>query len=221
MKHVSSYAIKGSVVNYRSGPETSHRAVLMYKDLGCYVSDYYLNTGNGYAAKKWSNPDDSPCFKPDDKPKPKPDGKPKPKPKSKPSDKPRASTGPMKDDYPCKGGSCSGVDKWNYYTCQCVSFVAWRINSRLGIDINNRYKGKRWDNTNEWDDAAHASGVTVNDTPKPGAVDQTSQGSRYRHVVWVAKVSGNSATIEEYNNRRHKHSTGTVPKSSKYTHLKK
>ncbi|ORX63359.1 hypothetical protein DL89DRAFT_298520, partial [Linderina pennispora] len=47
-----------------------------------------------------------------------------------------------------------------------------------------------------------------------GAVGQTDQGSRYRHVVWVAKVSGNNITIEEYNHKRHRYGTRTVPKSS-------
>ncbi|KAJ1943054.1 hypothetical protein EC988_006331, partial [Linderina pennispora] len=182
------------------GTDVKGNNILDKTQHGCYVSDYYVDTGNGYVAKK--------CSKPKDKPKP--------------GDKPSTGAGPMKNGYPYKGGSCSGVDKWSYYKCQHVSFVAWWINSRLGIDFNNRYKGKRWGNANEWDDAAHASGVTVSNTPKSGAVGQTDQGSRYGHVVWVANVAGNSVTIEEYNYKRHKYGTQTVPKSSfKYIHLRK
>ncbi|ORX66609.1 CHAP-domain-containing protein [Linderina pennispora] len=221
---VSGYAIKGDTVNCRSGPGTSSNVVRTYKkgaqvtlscqtpgtkvngnelwdktQHGCYVSDYYVDTGNGYVAKKCPAPS-------------------KPKPDDKPS---TGGAGPMKDDYPYKG-RCDIVDKWRYYSCQCVSFVAWRVNSRLGINFHNRYKGKAWGNANQWDDAARASGVTVDNTPKPGAVGQTDSGSKFGHVVWVAKVSGNSVTIEEYNYKRHQYGTRTVPKSSfKYIHLKK
>ncbi|ORX72651.1 hypothetical protein DL89DRAFT_320456 [Linderina pennispora] len=197
---VSGYAIKGSVVNCRPGPGTSHKVVLVYKkgaqvtlscqtpgtdtQHGCYVSDYYVNTGNGYVAEKCSKPNDKP--KPCDKPCDKPDDNPKP------GDKPSTSADPMKDVYPYKDGA------------SVSTFVVRWINSRLGIDFNNHYKDKRWDNANEWDDAAHASGVTVSNTPKPGA------------------ISGNSVTTEEYNYKHHKYGTWTVPKSSfGYTHLKK
>ncbi|ORX66610.1 lysozyme-like protein, partial [Linderina pennispora] len=74
---VSGYAIKGDTVNCRSGPGTSSNVVRTYKkgaqvtlscqtpgtkvngnelwdktQHGCYVSDYYVDTGNGYVAKK-------------------------------------------------------------------------------------------------------------------------------------------------------------------------
>ncbi|ORX68139.1 hypothetical protein DL89DRAFT_323737 [Linderina pennispora] len=195
---VSGYAIKGSVVSCRLDPGTSHKDKAQH---GCYVSDYYVDTSNGYVAKR--------CSKADDKPKPKADDKPKP------GDKPSTGAGPMKDNYPYKGSSCSGVDKWSYYKCQCVSFVAWRINSRLGIDFNNHYKGKKWGNANRMGRRRACLGRHCEQhTEDRKSVGQTDQGSRYRHVVWVAKVSGNSATIEEYNHKRHRYGTRTVPKSS-------
>ncbi|ORX65123.1 hypothetical protein DL89DRAFT_271411 [Linderina pennispora] len=74
---VSGYTIKGDTVNCRSGPGTSSNVVRTYKkgaqvtlscqtpgtkvngnelwdktQHGCYVSDYYVDTGNGYVAKK-------------------------------------------------------------------------------------------------------------------------------------------------------------------------
>ncbi|KAI9902313.1 hypothetical protein N3K66_001665 [Trichothecium roseum] len=101
------------------------------------------------------------------------------------------------DDYPYKG-SCGGVDPWNYYKCQCTSFVAWRINDIHGIKFHNQYKGAHWGNANSWDDAAKATGVTVNGTPKVGAIAQSNAGS-YGHVAWVSAVSGGSVTVEEYN----------------------
>ncbi|KAJ1837200.1 hypothetical protein LPJ73_007479 [Coemansia sp. RSA 2703] len=209
------------VVNCRSTPSTSGKVVRTYKASdnisltcqtsgesvkgnslwdkttnGCYVSDYYLKTGsNGYVAGKCGTSGGSP-----------------------PST--GSIPGPIKDDYPYKG-SCSGVDKWNYYKCQCTSFVAWRINSRLGVKYTNMYKGVNWGNANTWDDAARRTGVPVNSKPVPGCIAQTNAGV-YGHVAWVTKVSGNSVTIEEYNHSgTEKYSTRTVPKSTfNYIHVK-
>lgn len=131
-----------------------------------------------------------------------------------------AIPGPMTNDYPYSG-RCSGVDPWNFYKCQCTSFVAWRINNRLGIKFTNQYKGKTWGNANQWDDAARASGVTINNTPVAGCVAQTDAGG-YGHVAWVSKVSGNTVTVEEYNfNTNEAYHTRIVNKSEfRYIHLK-
>ncbi|ORX69391.1 CHAP-domain-containing protein [Linderina pennispora] len=217
---VSAYPIyKADVVNCRSSPGTSGEVVKTYaKDTeveiscqisgdtvkgnalwdktqdGCYVSDYYIKTGSsGYVSGRCSGGSTG-----------------------------GGSTGggstgggstDMKDDYPYKN-NCGPVDKWSYYQCQCTSFVAWRINSRLGINFHNRYKGKAWGNANEWDDAARSSGVTVSSTPKVGAVAQTNAG-RFGHVAWVAKVDGDNVVVEEYNKGGTEHyGTRTVPKSS-------
>ncbi|KAJ2755377.1 hypothetical protein GGI19_001685 [Coemansia pectinata] len=164
----------------------------------CYVSDYFVKTGStGYVASK-CNTGESP---------------PTPPPSSD------AIPGPIKDDYPYPG-QCSGIDPWRYFKCQCTSFVAWRINSRLGVKFNNYYKGPNWGNANTWDEAARKTGVPINNTPVPGCIAQTNSGSA-GHVAWVAKVSGDSVTVEEYNYKRHKYSTRTVPKSSfNYIHIK-
>ncbi|KAJ1644987.1 hypothetical protein LPJ64_003399 [Coemansia asiatica] len=83
------------------------------------------------------------------------------------------------------------------------------------------YKGPNWGNANTWDNAARQTGVPVNSKPVPGCVAQTNAG-KYGHVAWVAKVSGNSVTIEEYNHSgTEKYSTRTVPKSTfNYIHVK-
>ncbi|KAJ2717829.1 hypothetical protein GGI07_005931, partial [Coemansia sp. Benny D115] len=112
---------------------------------GCYVSDYYLKTGsNGYVAKKCSPGSTGGSTPP-----------------SSPSSK---IPGPIVDDYPYRG-NCGGVDKWRYFKCQCTSFVAWRINSRLGINFHNYYKGPNWGNANSWDEAARKTNVPVNSKP--------------------------------------------------------
>jgi hypothetical protein len=96
------------------------------------------------------------------------------------------------DDYPYKN-SCNtahDIDPWNFYKCECTSFVAWRINSVLGIKFTNQYKKQHWGNAELWDNAARASGVKINKTPKKNAVAQTDKsGSGLGHVAWVKSVS--------------------------------
>ncbi|KAJ1852160.1 hypothetical protein GGH12_002356 [Coemansia sp. RSA 1822] len=212
---------KSSKVNCRSSPGTSGKVVKTYtaKDNisltcqtsgqniygnslwgkttnGCYIADYYLKTGSsGYVVKKCGGGSTKP-----------PSGGKIP--------------GPMTNDYPYSG-RCGGVDPWNYYKCQCTSFVAWRINKRLGVKFHNRFRGPNWGNANTWDNAAKATKVPVNGKPVPGCVAQSNAGS-YGHVAWVAKVSGNSVTIEEYNwARKEGYGTRTVPKSAfNYIHVK-
>ncbi|KAJ2286876.1 hypothetical protein IW139_005875, partial [Coemansia sp. RSA 353] len=104
------------------------------------------------------------------------------------------------DDYRYKN-QCDEVDPWNYYICQCVSFVAQRINERQGIYFTNRYKGQIWGNANEWVDAAHNStDVTVDTVPRKGCIAQHSR-SQLGHVAWVHDVNYKRklVTIEQYN----------------------
>ncbi|KAK3984619.1 hypothetical protein QBC44DRAFT_276887 [Cladorrhinum sp. PSN332] len=215
---VGAYPITGSTVNCRSGPGTSYAVKKTYAkgaDVkitcqttgtsvsgnniwdktsdGCYVADYYVKTGtDGYVTTKCSSSSPS---KPD-------------------------VPGPVKDDYPYKT-SCGGTDPWRYFKCQCTSFVAWRINERLGVKFTNSYKGAAWGNADSWDEAAKKSGVTINNTPKPGAIAQTS-GGRAGHVAWVTAVNGDKVTIEEYNwNTVEGYGKRTVSKGSfKYIHIK-
>ncbi|KAJ1788261.1 hypothetical protein LPJ62_002961 [Coemansia sp. RSA 2167] len=115
------------------------------------------------------------------------------------------------DDYRYKN-QCDEVDPWNYYICQCVSFVAQRINERQGIYFTNRYKGQIWGNANEWVDAAHNStDVTVDTVPRKGCIAQHSR-SQLGHVAWVHDVNYKRklVTIEQYNVVPHKYSKETV-----------
>ena len=79
-----------------------------------------------------------------------------------------------------------------------------------------------WGYANQWDEAARASGVSINNTPKPGCVAQTNRG-KWGHVAWVAKVQGNSVVVEEYNwNTKLGYGTRTVDKGTfQYIHLTK
>ncbi|KAK4248929.1 hypothetical protein C7999DRAFT_30619 [Corynascus novoguineensis] len=216
----NAYPVTADGLTCRSGPGTSYAAKKTYPkgfDIkiscqtsgtsvngnniwdktqdGCYVADYYVKTGvNGYVTTKCGS--------------------------SGGGGGGGSVPGPAKNDYPYKS-SCGGVDPWNYYKCQCTSFVAWRINKRLGIKFHNQYKGTNWGNANTWDDAAKRTGVKVNKTPKPGAVAQSNAG-KYGHVAWVTAVDGNKVTIEEYNwAKREGYGKRTVDKSAfNYIHLK-
>lgn len=102
--------------------------------------------------------------------------------------------------------------------------MAWRLNDVKKIKFTNWYKGQHWGNANLWDNAARASGVKINKTPKKGAVAQTDKsGSGLGHVAWVKSVSkdGKKVTVEEYNYKKDKYGTRTVDKEAFqwYIHL--
>ncbi|KAJ2058218.1 hypothetical protein GGI17_005175 [Coemansia sp. S146] len=121
------------------------------------------------------------------------------------------SPGPLIDDYRYKG-QCDQVDPWNFYICQCVSFVAQRINERQGIYFTNRYKGFEWGNANTWPAAARNSpNVTIDTVPRKGCIAQHSR-SALGHVAWVNRVNKRAKTvvIEQYNVVKHQYSTEVV-----------
>ena len=126
-------------------------------------------------------------------------------------------------DYPYSQPAGSYYeDAWNFYQCECTSYVAWCLNNRNGIRFHNlrkpgsnaslptsiaaQYSNSswyygRWGNANNWKNAAEKLGYTVNTTPAVGAVYWTWNGSisSSGHVAWVSEVNGNQVTIEQYN----------------------
>ena len=108
--------------------------------------------------------------------------------------------GPEGDDYPeelKEAGKDSLVDPWNFYNRECVSFVAWRLNDRNGLAFDNHYGGVLWGNAENWNDAARAIGLTVDDEPAVGAVAYWESG--WGHVAWVCAVEDGRVFVEEYN----------------------
>ncbi|GAA1072975.1 hypothetical protein GCM10009605_05770 [Nocardiopsis composta] len=103
----------------------------------------------------------------------------------------------IKDDYPYKSRP-DVRDPWNFWTGQCTSFAAWRINDRLGVKFTNTYKGVSWGNAKDWDDAAKKAGMKVDGKPKVGDIAVWNSGA-YGHVAYVAKVDGSKIVVEEYN----------------------
>jgi surface antigen len=109
------------------------------------------------------------------------------------------------DDYPSNlknAAQDSLVDPWNFYNRECTSFVAWRLSHDAGIAFHNWYKGHHWGDAAIWKQAALASGVPVDGTPRVGAIAwwaMGSAGSSRGHVAWVVAVDSSSITVEEYN----------------------
>lgn len=105
-----------------------------------------------------------------------------------------------KDGYPY-ASRCNGkTDKWDFYRCQCTSYVAWRLNQAdRDLDFDNHYKGVRWSDAENWDNAARKAKVKINKKPKVGAVAQTDKGPG--HVAYVIRVSKDKkrVDVEEYN----------------------
>ncbi len=114
------------------------------------------------------------------------------------------------NDYPYPSSSWNDPDPWNFYKRECVSFAAYRIRTRLGLSFHNYYKNVHWGNANNWDNAARAVGITVNQTPTIGAIAQW-EGTK-GHVAWVSRVnSDGSIRVEEYNKGgTHLYQTRTV-----------
>lgn len=127
------------------------------------------------------------------------------------------------DDYPYRGQTNSVADKWNFYSLNCTSFCAWRLNNNNGVAFHNHYDNVHWGNANHWDDAARQAGITVNSTPAVGSIAQWNSGT-YGHVAWVAQVNGNgTVTIEEYNYpNKYKYNSRTISSSNPdgYIHIK-
>jgi surface antigen len=113
----------------------------------------------------------------------------------------QATTG--MNDYPYANAGVDQVDRWNFYTRECTSFVAWRINNDAGVPFTNQYGGVQWGNAAHWRDAALATGVPVDGTPTVGSVavfPPYNQGAGgMGHVAWVIGVSGGTIQVEDYN----------------------
>lgn len=79
----------------------------------------------------------------------------------------------------------------NLYTSgQCTYYVYDKVGGKIS---------STWGNANNWANAAASSGYTVNNTPKQGAIMQTSQGA-FGHVAYVENVNNDgSVKVSEMN----------------------
>jgi len=114
-----------------------------------------------------------------------------------------------KNGYNNSGGK---ADVWGMYQCECVSYVADKINE-LGVPFKNaqpsiysvpngNYKTDRWSNAEYWADKARSLGISVSTTPTINSVAwwKKSSSSPVGHVAWVESVNADgTVNISEYN----------------------
>lgn len=96
------------------------------------------------------------------------------------------------DDYPqrFKAQGQSGIDDWRLYTCNCTSFVAYRLSSANHFELPPMYG-----DASVWDSHARNEGYQVDKNPALGSVAWWD----YCHVAWVSNIIGSNVEIEEYN----------------------
>jgi surface antigen len=150
---------------------------------------------------------------------------PPPKPPPTPPPPPTSPGGPLppsvtlRDDYPYKGRSPSGVDPWRFYFRECTSFVAFRLNKVMRF--SNTMRGGRFSNGKNWDDNARRLGYRVDTNATVGSVMVRNSG-RFGHVAIVAKVQPGRVYVEQYNaGGTHRYSQKWVTRSGKvFIHFK-
>ena len=107
------------------------------------------------------------------------------------------------NDYPSNWNNSNNLDWWRMNQLNCTSFCAWRLYNTNGYDLRYDFSNFRGsDNTSwhakYWGGHAQSRGIAVNNTPAVGAIAWSTAGD-YGHVAWVAEVSGDNVTVEEYN----------------------
>ena len=103
--------------------------------------------------------------------------------------------------YPyCAGPLDYGVDKWNLYNRECVSYVAWALESKFGKRVG-AWRGDG--NAYQWpSSAARWSGAYRVASPQPGDVVVLPASGSFApvgHVMIVESVSGNDMFVSQYN----------------------
>jgi surface antigen len=105
------------------------------------------------------------------------------------------------------------VDKWSFYTCNCTSYAADKMNEH-GVKLNNSYKqpkGKYWSGASNWIAAASRAGISYNSSPKHRDIAWFSYG----HVAYVESVDSNgNITVSEYNYKSYDYGTRSLKKGS-------
>lgn len=122
------------------------------------------------------------------------------------------------DDYPVEWKfRPKEYDTWGYNKSTCTSFVAHRLHK-----VNKFEIPRAIGDAGQWGYSARRLGYRVDNTPAIGSVAWTTNGE-YGHVAWVAEISGNTVTVEEYNwDWDYKHHTRVMPISaySGFIHFK-
>ena len=97
-------------------------------------------------------------------------------------------------------GEDTKVDPWNLYNRECVSYVAWALESRFGKSVAP-FHGDG--NAMDWPtSAARWSGAFRVTSPQPGDVVVLPASGGFApigHVMIVESVSGSSMFVSQYN----------------------
>jgi surface antigen len=112
---------------------------------------------------------------------------------------------------PTPDGGKRILDKWDFWICECTSYVTDKLNER-GVPFSDHYKGVLWKSGANWINAATAAGVPYNKTPRRGDVARIW----LNHVAYVEAVDSlGNVTISEYNaGHPHDYSIRTIKRSS-------
>src|SRR5215467_11209646 len=88
-----------------------------------------------------------------------------------------------------------------FFSTECTSFVAFRLNNTNGFPFQNNVGGVQYGNADHWGSAATALGHAPDNTPAPGAIAwfPTQRWHPSGHVAWVKSVAGAAVTLEEFN----------------------
>lgn len=100
----------------------------------------------------------------------------------------------------CAGGLDYGIDPWNLYYRECVSYVAWALENKFGKHVSP-FRGDG--NAYQWpSSAARWSGASRVYSPQPGDVVVLPASGAFApvgHVMIVEMVSGDNMFVSQYN----------------------
>lgn len=88
-------------------------------------------------------------------------------------------------------------DAWDMTQGQCTSWVAFRLNGKLGVPFDSEYRGRRWGHARDWGATARAAGLRVDDRPAVGSVAwfEGSDADSLGHVGYVEEVRWNGEVV--------------------------
>jgi surface antigen len=133
------------------------------------------------------------------------------------------------EGYPYANAIPNTQDDWNFFTRNCTSYVAWKINRDFGAFLPQKYfvndmtgpngRTARFGHANNWDNAATQIGYLVDTFPQRGDIAVWEYGSSaLGHVAYVESVNADkSVNISEYSSYQYNYRT--YVRADKYIHI--
>lgn len=126
------------------------------------------------------------------------------------------------NDYPYANSIADRGDKWDFFTRNCTSWVAWKVNQMWGTDkaFHNKMKGKLLGHATTWKSVLTSMGYRADNTARAGDIAYWAGAPAhpdYGHVAFVNSVdaSGN-ITITEYNTSPYAYGTRVIKVGSSW-----